>query len=72
MLGWFYKNLDYFLNYIFTYAFGVHALEWRSEDNLWEPILAFHPVEDQTQVVRIGGGQFYPRSHSTSPFKVTF
>lgn len=40
---------------------------WRSEDNLWEPILSFYCVSlrDQTQVVRLGGKRLSLLSHLT-------
>jgi hypothetical protein len=42
---------------------------WSSENNLLESLLPFHYVdsEDQIQVMRLGGKQFYPLSHLAGP-----
>jgi hypothetical protein len=45
----------------FTYVFGVHALEWRPEDNLWEPVLSFYHVgfqEIKSRSSRLMAGNF--------------
>lgn len=58
----------YTLVYVFTYKCGYTwstECKFRSEANLWEPVLSFLDVDpgDWNQAVRLGGGSLFSLNH---------